>query len=203
MYSKLINPFFYLLFHRKKGLKIGCGVFGAINFEKKPVFPYVYWGLRAQNHRGHQSHGFLTFTDGRFYVYKNLDLVPKLQSSSIQEWCGRLPGSGGIGNVRYTTSGKCDNFSLLKGTQPVTALLNGLRLAISFNGNIVNTLQLRKETDCQFADLSYTCDSDLVCRKLLLELEKRKDLTSAVSECMRNIDGFQRSARHKTTMRRI
>jgi amidophosphoribosyltransferase len=107
----------------------------------------------------------------------------------MQEWFGRLPGSMGLGNVRYTTSGKCDDASLLQGTQPVTASLNGLKLALSFNGNVVNTLQLRKETDPHFPDLTYSCDSDLVCRKLLLELERRKDLTSAVRECMQNIDG--------------
>jgi amidophosphoribosyltransferase len=100
-----------------------------------------------------------------------------------------MPGSIGLGNVRYTTSGKCDDTSLLQGTQPVTASLNGLKLALSFNGNIVNTRQLRKETDKPFQGLTYSCDSDLVCRKLLLELEQRKDLTSAVRECMQNIDG--------------
>ena len=169
--------------------KIGCGIFGAINFEKKQVFSYVYWGLRAQNHRGHQSHGFLTHNGQKFYVYKSLDLVPKLQSSAIQEWFGRLPGSIGIGNVRYTTSGKCDDTSLLEGTQPITASLGGLKLALSFNGNLVNTSELRNETDQHFSDLPYTCDSDLVCRKLLLELESHKDLASAVRECIKNIDG--------------
>jgi glutamine phosphoribosylpyrophosphate amidotransferase len=59
-------------------LKEACGVFGAQNFENQPVFPYVYWGLRAQNHRGHQSHGFLTF-DGTFHNHKDLDLVPKIK----------------------------------------------------------------------------------------------------------------------------
>ncbi len=67
--------------------------------------------------------------------------------------------------------------------------MNGLKIAISFNGNIVNTRQLRKETNSHFTYLPYACDSDLVSRKLLLELKNRKDLTSAVSECMRNIDG--------------
>jgi amidophosphoribosyltransferase len=67
--------------------------------------------------------------------------------------------------------------------------MNGLKIAISFNGNIVNTHQLRKETNSHFNYLPYACDSDLVSRKLLLELKNRKDLTSAVSECMRNIDG--------------
>jgi amidophosphoribosyltransferase len=107
----------------------------------------------------------------------------------MQEWFGRLPGFIGIGNVRYTTSGKCDDTSLLQGTQPVTASINGLKLALSFNGNIVNTLQLRRETNRHFPSLTYSCDSDLICRKLLLELKQSKDLTSAASECMRNIDG--------------
>jgi amidophosphoribosyltransferase len=107
----------------------------------------------------------------------------------MQEWFGRLPGSIGIGNVRYTTSGKCDDTSLIQGTQPVTASINGLKLALSFNGNIVNTLQLREETDRHFPGFTYGCDSDLVCHKLLLELKKSKDLTSAVSACMQSIDG--------------
>jgi len=186
---KADKPVFSTSHNGRRDLKIGCGIFGAINFENKPVFQYVYWGLRAQNHRGHQSHGFLTYNAGQFYVYKNLDLVPKLRSKAVQEWLGRLPGSAGLGNVRYTTSGKCDDIALLQGTQPVNASINNIKLALSFNGNIVNTLQLKMETDPQFSYLPYTCDSDLVCRKLLLELEKRKDLASAVKECIRKIDG--------------
>ena len=149
----------------------------------------MYWGLRAQNHRGHQSHGFLTYNAEQFYVYKNLDLVPKLKPSAIQEWLKRLPGYVGIGNVRYTTSGKCDDTSLIQGTQPVTASMNGLKLALSFNGNIVNTLQLKKEMDQHFSGFACSCDSDIVCHKLLLELAKNKDLTSAVSACMQSLDG--------------
>ncbi|HUT16875.1 MAG TPA: amidophosphoribosyltransferase, partial [Acidobacteriota bacterium] len=153
------------------------------------IFPYVYWGLRAQNHRGHQSHGFLTYNEGQFYVHKNLDLVPKLRTSGIQEWLGRLPGCIGLGNVRYTTSGKCDDASLMQGTQPVTASINGLKLALSFNGNIVNTLQLKKETKKNFPDFTYSCDSDLFCQKLLVELKQGNNLTSAVGACMQSLDG--------------
>ena len=88
-------------------LKEACGVFGAQNFENQPVFPYVYWGLRAQNHRGHQSHGFLTF-DGKFHSHKDLDLVPKIKQEKIQQWLIDLPGSVGLGHVRYSTSGGTD-----------------------------------------------------------------------------------------------
>ncbi len=91
--------------------------------------------------------------------------------------------------MRYTTSGKDDDTSLIQGTQPVTALINGLKLALSFNGNIVNTLQLKKEMNKNFPDFRQSCDSDLVCQKLLLELKQAKDLASAVGACMRSFDG--------------
>lgn len=170
-------------------LKIACGVFGAKNVDGKPIFPYVYWGLRAQNHRGHQSHGFLTYDNGKFYVHRSLDLVPKVKASAIQEWFGRLPGHVGIGNVRYTTSGRSDEKSLLKDTQPVVASKNGLKVAISFNGNIVNALQLEKEIHKENPRFSYECDANIICNKFLIELTKSKDLESAVKTCMQEIEG--------------
>jgi amidophosphoribosyltransferase len=118
-----------------------------------------------------------------------LDLVPKIKTNAIQEWFGRLPGSMGIGNVRYTTSGKCDDASLIQGTQPVTASADGIKLALSFNGNIVNTLPLKKEMTENFPDFLYNCDSDIVCHKMLLGLKQGKDLASAVRSVMESLDG--------------
>jgi amidophosphoribosyltransferase len=163
--------------------------FWAISFDKQPIFPYVYWGLRAQNHRGHQSHGFLTYNNGKFYVHRSLDLVPKIKTSALQEWFGRLPGYVGIGNVRYTTSGKADEKSLLRDTQPVVASKNGFKLALSFNGNVVNVLQLKKEICSEFPSFSYECDANIISHKLLMELIKNKDLASAAEVCMQEIEG--------------
>ena len=118
-----------------------------------------------------------------------MDLVPKIKTNAIQEWFGRLPGSIGIGNVRYTTSGKCDDASLIQGTQPVTASADGIKLALSFNGNIVNTLPLKKEMTENFPDFLYNCDSDIVCHKMLLGLKQGKDLASAVRSVMESLDG--------------
>ncbi len=149
----------------------------------------MYWGLRAENHRGHQSHGFLTYNEGKFYSYKNLDLVPKLKTSVIQEWFGRLPGNIGIANVRYTTSGKCDDQSIIQGTQPMTAEADGVKIAVSFNGNIVNTQQLLQEVTKEFPEIKCGCDSDLVCNKLLIELKSGKTLPEAVKATMLSLDG--------------
>ena len=122
-------------------------------------------------------------------MYKNLDLVPKVKNNAIQEWFGRLPGSIGIGNVRYTTSGKCDETSIIEGTQPVTANSDGIKVALSFNGNIVNTLPLKKEMTQNFSDFLYNCDSDIVCHKMLLGLKETKNLASAARQVMESLDG--------------
>ncbi len=115
--------------------------------------------------------------------------MPKVKSTAITEWFGRLPGHIGIGNVRYTTSGKCDEVSILQGTQPVTASVDGIKLALSFNGNIVNTLPLKKEMSENFSDFYYNCDSDIVCHKMLLALKQGKDLAEAARYVMESLDG--------------
>jgi amidophosphoribosyltransferase len=165
-----------------------CGVFSAIDFKRRHIFPYVYWGMRAQNHRGHQSHGFITF-DSKFNVYRSLDLIPKIKKSDVQNWLRKLPGSVGLGNVRYTTSGRLNEDALIEGTQPTLVDTGKSKLAISFNGNVVNTVQLRKELCHAFPDFSYECDAELICRKLSIKLLEGQRLESAVKTCMMETEG--------------
>lgn len=169
-------------------LKEECGVFGTRDYKNGSVFHYIYWGLRAQNHRGHQSHGMITF-DGDFHTYKALDMVPKIKRSEIQNWLNRLPGSVGIGNVRYTTSGGTDEQSLIRGTQPFLIEMGKAKLAIAFNGNIVNHFKLRNQIKESLPQFCYECDVELLGRKLVMELAKNRDLASSVRSCMNEIEG--------------
>jgi len=169
-------------------IKEECGVFGAKDFQKGAVFPYVYWGLRGQNHRGHQSHGILTY-DSSFHVYKGLDLVPKIKKQDIQTWLDKLPGHVGIGNVRYTTSGGKDEASLIKGTQPVVLEAEDTKIALSFNGNIVNSVPLKWEIRSRIPNFSCECDLELLGRKMLMSLLETKDLPTAVRTCMHDVEG--------------
>ncbi len=115
--------------------------------------------------------------------------MPPLKDSAIDQWLGRLPGCVGIGNVRYTTSGKCDEKSILEGTQPMTAETGGIKIAVSFNGNIVNTQMLKQEITKRYPDFSCGCDSDIVCQKLLHELVKQGSLPAAAKTVMQRLDG--------------
>jgi amidophosphoribosyltransferase len=171
-----------------EGPKEECGVFGACNSENGSVFPFIYWGLRAQNHRGHQSHGIVTF-NGVFHVYKALDLVPKIKKAELPKWLNRLSGYAGIGNVRYTTSGGTDEQSLIRGTQPFLIETGKVRLAVAFNGNIVNHFKLHHQIRENLPEFCYECDVELLGRKLVMELTESKDLASAVRSCMKEIEG--------------
>ncbi len=172
----------------KDTLKEECGVFAAKDFEGSSIFPYVYWGLRSQNHRGHQSHGIVTY-NGSFHAYKGLDLVPKITRHAVHSWLNKLPGDVGIGNVRYTTSGGTDEESLVKGIQPFILEADGVKIAIAFNGNIVNTAPLRWEIRNRFQSFAYECDVEIVGSKLLMSLTENKDLPSAVEKCVRDVEG--------------
>lgn len=71
----------------------------------------------------------------------------------------------------------------------MTASSDGIKLALSFNGNIVNTLPLKKEMTQNFSDFLYNCDSDIICHKMLLGLKQGKDLASAARAVMESLDG--------------
>jgi amidophosphoribosyltransferase len=118
-----------------------------------------------------------------------LDLVPRIRTKATNEWLKRLPGYLGIANIRYTTSGKTDERSLRKGIQPVIAKKDNSKIAVSFNGNVVNTLQLKREIQGEFPGFEYECDADLLCYKLLIDHLKTGDLSEAVTRCMKEVDG--------------
>jgi len=118
-----------------------------------------------------------------------VDLVPKIKTDAINEWLERLPGSIGIGNVRYTTSGKCDDSSLIQGTQPIAGDIDKIKLAVSFNGNIIISKKLKDEITNNFGNIVLNYESDIVCYKLLLELKQGKKLVEAVRCVMEDLDG--------------
>jgi len=104
-------------------LRESCGVFGAYS-DRGDVLPYLYWGMLAQNHRGHQSYGFATL-DGAISCQTGLGLIPPLVENGANRFNG-LKGRAGIANVRYATSGPSDAEALQRDAMPraLNKLLN-------------------------------------------------------------------------------
>ena len=163
-------------------IKEKCGVFGAYS-EKGEVLPYLYWGMLAQNHRGHQSHGFATFSDG-INVYTGLGLIPQIEGNGENPFKG-LRGRIGIGNVRYTTSGPSDGDALQRDAMPLHVTDGERALAISFNGNIVNVRSLQRRVG---VPSSYS-DTHALALLILKRLGETGSIVEAARSCMRGIDG--------------
>ena len=162
-------------------LREGCGVFG-VHTETGEAFPYLYWGMVAQNHRGHQSHGFATYNRG-LEVYSDLGLIPPTEP--LKSRVRLLQGRVGIGNVRYATSGSSDPGSLRRDAMPIVMRDGGCSVAISFNGNVVNirSLQEMLGVNRRFSD------AHVLCRMVLSVLRETGSVAEAAWSCMEAVDG--------------
>ena len=163
-----------------------CGVYAAKCPDGGEVFSNLYWGIVAQNHRGHESYGFLTYSDG-FRRYVDLGLVPRIEREEFLRWKILLPGSVGIAHVRYGTSGKRDLYSHLKDAQPIVSVRGSRRIGIAYNGNIVNVGWLKEEVMSKGARLRTTSDTELLSRYLLEKCEE--GLIEGIHACMENVEG--------------
>lgn len=157
-----------------------CGVFGA-QIEGE-VFPTLYWGMLAQNHRGHQSHGFATW-NGEIDCYTQLGLIPPNQGFGFK--VKNLKGSVGIANVRYATSGSLDMGARHRDAMPLVVKGEKRSIAISFNGNIVNVRDLQARVG---VDQSYS-DTHALALLILKRLEETGSIEEAARACMVGIDG--------------
>ncbi len=165
-------------------LRESCGLFGAYDYESRDVVSLLYWGMISQNHRGHQSYGFLTYEDD-FQCSKGMGLLPVSQNQSNGEF-NDLKGNVGIGHVRYATSGDKDN--PWEDVQPCVVEADGFKIAIGYNGNLVNNTELREELEEKFGSISSTSDTELLAKKFL-EGYERDGLVSGAKLCMEDIEG--------------
>lgn len=161
-------------------LRESCGVFGAYS-ESGDVFPYLYWGMLAQNHRGHQSYGFATLED-IITRRTGLGLIP---SSEEGNFAKELRGRVGIASVRYATSGPSDAEALQRDAMPLVLSDDDISVAISFNGNIVNIHNLQRRIG---APSNYS-DSHALTHLMLQRMSETGSVAEAAKSCMREIDG--------------
>jgi amidophosphoribosyltransferase len=63
------------------------------------------------------------------------------------------------------------------------------RIAIAFNGNVVNNPKTAGEIKEKFPGCQYNFDAQLISRELLLSLKENSDLASSVKKCMEEIEG--------------
>ncbi|MFC1809653.1 amidophosphoribosyltransferase [Candidatus Omnitrophota bacterium] len=134
-------------------IKESCGVFGI--FGNKAAAEMTYLGLFALQHRGEESAGIVTSDGEKLQGHKELGLVDDVFN---QERLAALPGNSAIGHVRYSTSGS----TLVVNAQPHLMKCAKGQIAIAHNGNIVNTVELKKELEDYGSIFQSSSDSELI-----------------------------------------
>src|SRR5512146_1036382 len=130
-----------------------CGIFGITGHPEASNLTYL--GLHALQHRGQESAGIVSASEGRLHAHRAMGHVVDIFTSPV---LAQLPGTSAIGHVRYSTAGD----SHLKNAQPLMVAYQGGQLAVAHNGNLVNAQPLRRELEEQGAIFQSDSDTEVV-----------------------------------------
>ncbi len=143
-----------------------CGVFGLYAPETE-VAKLTYFGLYALQHRGQESAGIASFDGDALHCYKEMGLVSQVFNETILK---TLPGTHAVGHTRYSTTGS----SRRANAQPAVVDTRLGKLALAHNGNLVNTIELRKLLEERGCDLITTTDSEMIAVAIAQEVNGGK-----------------------------
>jgi len=155
-----------------------CGVCGIYGHEDSSKL--TYFGLYALQHRGQESAGIVSSDGKKVTTYKNMGLVPEVFS---EETLQRLKGHISIGHVRYSTTGA----SNIINTQPLLVSHKGTTLAVAHNGNLTNSMSLRRDLEDRGSIFQTTMDSEVVLH--LMARATLKGLDEALKETFTAMKG--------------
>ena len=113
-----------------------CGFIGILAPAGAEVFPQIYSGLLAIQHRGQDAAGALTY-DGRFHHHKAKGLV---RDVFTDKEAAALKGFMGIGHVRYPTVGAGG----IEDAQPFQ-IAYPFGIGMAHNGNLTNFDELKTQ----------------------------------------------------------
>ena len=162
-----------------------CGFVGVTG--QDAVAPTIAMALAALQHRGQDAAGAATYHKGRLHLYKDLGMVASVMSENVVR---RLPGTSGIGHVRYPTIGSGSR----EDSQPFLTRRPGILLA--HNGNVTNYDELEKDLRAVGMHVLSHCDAEPILLVLTDELMKMRavhhttdDLIVAAKNMMARVRG--------------
>ncbi len=155
-----------------------CGVFGVYNHPEASNLTYL--GLYALQHRGQEGAGICSSDGKQLYFEKAMGLVAEIFTEKRLK---RLPGYIAIGHNRYATTGS----SILKNVQPIVANFALGSLALAHNGNLVNSIELRRQLEDQGAIFQSSSDSEVFVH--LIAHERGEDPHERIIQALKKVGG--------------
>ncbi|MEJ6388166.1 amidophosphoribosyltransferase [Gymnodinialimonas ulvae] len=164
-------------------LREECGVFGVIGVTDAANF--VALGLHALQHRGQEAGGIVTCDPTKtFHSAHRFGLVRDTFTS--QKVMETLPGSLGIGHVRYSTAGS-KGATQIRDVQPFFGEFSMGGAAIAHNGNIVNADELRRELIERGSIFQSSSDSECIIHLMARSLQKT--IPERMKDALRRVEG--------------
>lgn len=160
-------------------LREECGVFGAINADDAAAATAL--GLHALQHRGQEAVGITSF-DGKDFISRR-GLGHVADNFSAAEAIAELPGTMAAGHVRYSTTGGAG----LRNVQPLYAELASGGFAIAHNGNISNSLTLRKDLVSKGSIFQSTSDTEVIIH--LVATSRYPTVADRLIDALRLVEG--------------
>ena len=160
-------------------LKEECGVFGIS--DNKDASALTALGLHALQHRGQEGCGIVSFDGSHYFSEKRFGLVG--DNFSKEKILNRLKGNYSIGHNRYSTTGE----NTLRNIQPFFADTNAGGIGVAHNGNLTNSISLRKNLVDEGAIFYTTSDTETIVQ--LIARSKRKKTIDKIVDAIFQIQG--------------
>ena len=160
-------------------IKEECGVFGISN--SKDASALTALGLHALQHRGQEGCGIVTFDGKQYFSEKRFGLVG--DNFNKEKVLKKLKGNYAIGHNRYSTTGE----NTLRNIQPFFADTNAGGIGIAHNGNLTNSISLRKKLVEEGAIFYTTSDTETIVQ--LVAKSKRKKTIDKIIDAIFKIQG--------------
>lgn len=157
-----------------------CGIFGVLSKDIS-VAEAAYLGLFALQHRGQESAGMSVFNSGDLKTHKDLGLVSQVFDKEI---LNSLKGSAAVGQTRYSTTGSSGN---ILNSQPFETFFQDQYIAITHNGNLVNSSELKKILIEQGYKFQGSSDTELIAA--LINNSKADTLEEAIIGAVEKLQG--------------
>ena len=156
-----------------------CGVFGISNARDASALTAL--GLHALQHRGQEGCGIVTFDGKEYYSEKRFGLVG--DNFNKEKVLNKLLGDYAIGHNRYSTTGE----NTLRNLQPFFADTNAGGIGVAHNGNLTNSISLRKKLVEDGAIFYTTSDTETIVQ--LIAKSKRLKTIDKVVDAIFQIQG--------------
>ncbi|MBR4703172.1 MAG: amidophosphoribosyltransferase [Oscillospiraceae bacterium] len=160
-----------------------CGLFGIWSPKRTQLAPLIYYGLFALQHRGQESAGIVVNDDGVFAACRDEGLVNEVFSHGRLEALGE--GNIALGHVRYATTGS----DRRENAQPLLVNHHKGRMALAHNGNLVNSMELRRLLEEKGSIFHTTTDSEAIAYVIVRERLRSGSIEEAVSRAMDSLEG--------------